>query len=322
METRNPQSITTDYSLDTSIVSTPQVSAVSWGAIFAGAAAAAALSLILLLLGAGLGFAAVSPWAYDGINATTFGVSTIIWITLTSLIASGIGGYIAGRLRTRWLATHSDEVYFRDTAHGFVAWAIATIATATLLTSVISSIVSGAAQAGATIAGGAAAASVTAATSSDVMQSDTDKSLPYFLDSLFRKNVTASNAATPENASTYTTPVDSTLENNSSASKAEVTQIFVSALANKTLPPADIAYASQILARRINITPQEAEIRIKDTYNLMQTKLQDAEIAARTAADKARKATAYGSLWLFISLLAGAFVASYAAIYGGRQRDL
>ena len=99
-------------------------SAVSWGAIMAGAAAAA-LSLILLILGTGLGLSSVSPWSHDGISATTFGVSTIVWLALTQLLASGMGGYLAGRLRTKWVETHTDEVYFRDTAHGFLAWAIA-----------------------------------------------------------------------------------------------------------------------------------------------------------------------------------------------------
>ena len=124
------------------------ISAVSWGAIVAGAAAAAALSLILLILGTGLGLSSVSPWAHDGVSATTFGVGTILWLTLTQLLASGMGGYIAGRLRTRWVALHSDEVYFRDTVHGFLAWAVASLATAALLTSVIGSIVGSGVQAG------------------------------------------------------------------------------------------------------------------------------------------------------------------------------
>ena len=100
-------------------------SAVSWGAILAGAAAAAALSLILLILGTGLGLSAMSPWAQAGATAATLGVSTIVWITLTQLLASGMGGYLAGRLRTKWVAVHTDEVFFRDTAHGFLAWAVA-----------------------------------------------------------------------------------------------------------------------------------------------------------------------------------------------------
>ena len=115
-------------------------SAVSWSAIFAGAAGAAALSLILLILGAGLGLSSVSPFSGQGVGAAAFGISTIVWLTLTQLIASGLGGYLAGRLRTRWLAAQPDEVYFRDTAHGFLAWAIASLATAALLTSVIGSI--------------------------------------------------------------------------------------------------------------------------------------------------------------------------------------
>src|SRR5450759_5842 len=79
-------------------------SAVSWGAVMAGAAAAAALSLILLILGIGLGLSSVSPWAHYGVSAATFGVSTILWVTFTQLVASGMGGYLAGRLRTKWVA--------------------------------------------------------------------------------------------------------------------------------------------------------------------------------------------------------------------------
>ena len=315
MEIRSTQNIPTDYNRDSS-VSPSHLSAVSWGAIFAGASAAAALSLILLLLGTGLGLSAVSPWSHDGIAATTFGWSTILWITLTSLAASGIGGYIAGRLRARWAATHTDEVYFRDTAHGFLAWAISTLATATLLTSVISSVISGATQAGATVASGAAAAAttsaaVTAAANVDNVKAETEKSLPYFLDFLFRQN------STPANGAPVTTPT----VNNGDA-KTEVARIYANAITTGKLPAQDVKYAGQLLSQQIGISQQDAENRVTDTFNLVQTKLRDAETAARAAADAARKATAYGSLWLFISLLAGAFIASFTAIYGGRQRDL
>ena len=112
--------------------------AVAWGAIFAGAAGAAALSLILLLLGIGLGFSVVSPWSGPSATAMTWG--TIIWTCVTSIAAFGLGGYIAGRLRTRWPDAQRDEVYFRDTAHGFLSWAVATLITAAALTSVIGSV--------------------------------------------------------------------------------------------------------------------------------------------------------------------------------------
>ena len=54
----------------------------------------------------------------------------------------------------------------------------------------------------------------------------------------------------------------------------------------------------------------------------METRLRGAgQAATRDAADKARKAATYAVLWMFISLLVGAFMASLTAIYGGRRRD-
>ena len=106
-------------------------SGVSWGAVFAGAAAAAALSLVLFSLGTGLGLASISPWSYN--SAAAIGISTILWISFTQLAASAAGGYMAGRLRTKWASLHTDEVYFRDTAHGLLAWAMATLLTAMLV---------------------------------------------------------------------------------------------------------------------------------------------------------------------------------------------
>lgn len=111
--------------------------AISWPAIFAGATTSAALSLILLVLGIGLGLSVVSPWSGTGPTTEAMSWSTIGWISFTAFAASGLGGYIAGRLRTRWPDTQQDEVYFRDTAHGFLAWAVATLLTAAVFTTVI-----------------------------------------------------------------------------------------------------------------------------------------------------------------------------------------
>jgi hypothetical protein len=129
-------------------------SAVSWGAIFAGAAAAASLSLILLMLGAGLGLTSVSPWESRGLDAGTVGIAAIAWLTFTQIVASGMGGYLSGRLRTKWVDTQRDEVYFRDTAHGFLTWAVAALISAALLTSTVGSIVGGSAKIAGTVAGG------------------------------------------------------------------------------------------------------------------------------------------------------------------------
>jgi hypothetical protein len=114
------------------------VSAVSWPAIFAGAMATAALSLALIALGTGIGFSAVSPWVGPGAVVTRVGRIAIIWLVLTQAIASSVGGFMAGRLRTRWVRVHTHEVFFRDTAHGFLAWSTSLVLTAGLLTSAAS----------------------------------------------------------------------------------------------------------------------------------------------------------------------------------------
>src|SRR5674476_408785 len=93
----------------------------------AGAIAAAAMTLVLLAFGAGMGFSAVSPWGNSGISASTFQISTALYLMVVALLASALGGYVAGRLRTRWVGVHTHEVFFRDTAHGFLAWALATV---------------------------------------------------------------------------------------------------------------------------------------------------------------------------------------------------
>ncbi len=134
------------------------VSAVSWAAVFAGAVIAAALSLALFAGGSGLGFLSVSPWSGEGVSAPAAGIGLIVWMLFTQIVAYGVGGYVAGRLRTKWADVHGDEVYFRDTAHGFLVWALSAVVSAALLGSAIATLASGAAKAGASIAAGAGAA--------------------------------------------------------------------------------------------------------------------------------------------------------------------
>src|ERR1700751_6166260 len=111
-------------------------SAVSWGAIAAGAVGAAALALLLVAFGAGLGLSAISPWSDSGVSASTFKTGTGIYLVCVALMSSAFGGYLAARLRTKWGGVHTHEVFFRDTAHGFIAWAFATLLSASALSSV------------------------------------------------------------------------------------------------------------------------------------------------------------------------------------------
>lgn len=303
------------------------MSAVSWSAIFAGATAAAALALILLLLGTGLGLSTVSPWSTSGIAATTFGLSAILWLTFTQVVAYGMGGYLAGRLRTRWLAVHSDEVYFRDTVHGFLTWAVASLATAALLTSVIGSIIGSGMQAAPLLASGISnVASINAPLIStpldNIQNTETINtgnavgSMSYFVSALFRKKMDTLTAVGPDEIRNLSN--DATSEVNVSA---EIATIFMNTIRRGELPANDVQYVGQLIVERTGLSQLEAEKRVMDTYANVQTKLRNAQITAKDTANTARKASAYAALWLFISLLMGAFVASWAATCGGRNRD-
>ena len=287
--------------------------AVSWGAVLAGASGAAALSLILLILGTGLGLSSISPWAQSGISSAALGVSSIAWITFTQIAASGLGGYLAGRLRTQWIGTDVDEVYFRDTAHGFLTWAVASLVTAALLTSTVGAIIGAGVKAGAAVAGSAAtvaASGAISATGGDAMSAELparNSVTAYFVDGLFRKDFAGASATAA------TAPV--------APPRAEVARIMLNGASGEPLPAADSKYLAQLVAQHTGLAQADAEKRVNDTYVALQTKLRDAETAAKDVADKARKATAYTALWLFISLLIGAFMASLAGTFGGRQRD-
>jgi hypothetical protein len=283
-------------------------SAISWAAIIAGAFAAAAMGLILIALGTGLGFAAVSPWSNSGASATTMTIAGAIWLLLMSAIASGIGGYLAGRLRTRWVDVHGDEVFFRDTAHGFLAWAVGTVITAAVLTSAAGALVGGTAKvaavgAGAAVAGAGAAGMASSAVAPGRAIEGADPNA-YYVDSLFRTD-----------KPTEAPDADDT------ATRAEVGRIFANGLRSGDIPPSDRLYLSQLVAARTGLSPEEADKRVNDVYSRARAVAADAEAKAREAADAARKAASYTSLWMFIALLVGAFAATFAATLGGRLRD-
>lgn len=272
---------------------------VSWGAVLAGAAAAAALSFILLILGVGLGLSSVSPWSF---NATAIGVSTIVWLAFMQLAASGIGGYMAGRLRVKWSSIHTDEVHFRDTAHGLLAWAVATLITVAVLAGGTRAVLSGAIDA----SSGVAAAVGPAAAAGAKAGEGSANPLDYFSDMLLRA---APAAGTGEAGSTV------------ADQRVEIGKIFATSLSTGSLAADDRAYLGQVVASRTGLTQAEAEARVDAVYARAAKAAADAKAKAQQAADTARKAGAHTALWMFVALLLGAFVASLAATFGGRQRD-
>ena len=272
---------------------------VSWGAVLAGAAAAAALSFILLILGVGLGLSSVSPWSF---NATAIGVSTIVWLAFMQLAASGIGGYMAGRLRVKWSSIHTDEVHFRDTAHGLLAWAVATLLTVALLAGGTRAVLSGAIDAGSGVAAAVGPAAVAGAKAGEGGANPLD----YFSDMLLRA---APAAGTGEAGGTV------------ADQRVEIGKIFATGLSTGSLAADDRAYLGQVVASRTGVTQAEAEARVDAVYARATKAAADAKAKAQQAADTARKAGAHTALWMFVALLLGAFVASLAATFGGRQRD-
>jgi hypothetical protein len=260
---------------------------------------ASAFSLALLALGAGLGLVSVSPWSSSNVSATTFGVLMAAW-----LFACGIGGYLAGRLRTRWVNIHTDETYFRDTAHGLLVWGLGAAVSASLLASTVSSVITGTAQAGAAAlqSVGTLAAGAMPQVANQVSAS-AGGSNAFFIDTLFR-----------------TDHPDAGDQANSSA---ETGRIFLRGLGAGELPSADKRYVAQLVAARTGLSQADAEKRVSDTFDQARAAEAQAADKAKAAADVARKTGVYVALWAVISLPIGAFSASYMATVGGSaHRDL
>ena len=277
-------------------------SAISWGPIIAGAFAASTLSFILMLLGSGLGLSMISPWAGSGASVTTFAISTAVWLVIVQWLSSGVGGYLAGRLRTKWVDVHTDEVFFRDTAHGFLAWALATLLVVGLLGSAVTSMLGSGVQAASTVVSGAAMGA-SAGASTTGSPATVDNATSYLVDSLFRPaDASKLAAANPES---------------DAAATAQATRILIASATAGEVSPDDKAYLSQLVAARTGLSEADAKTRV----DALLAKAQDAKTKAQQAADKARKASATFALLGALSLIIGAFIAGAAAALGGRQRD-
>ncbi|UVK46695.1 hypothetical protein BPNPMPFG_002393 [Mesorhizobium sp. AR07] len=275
--------------------------AVTWGPIIAGAFAACTLTFILMLLGSGLGLTMVSPWSGSGASVTTFAVSTAVWLIVVQWLSSGVGGYLAGRLRTKWAGIHTDEVYFRDTAHGFLAWALATLLVVGVLGSALSAAIGSGVQAVSTVASGAAMGASAGAAAN--VGGAADNATSYFVDSLFRPTDPAKLAAANPQSDTSAT--------------AQASRILIASAATGEVSADDKTYLSQLVAARTGLSEADAKARV----DAILAKVQDAKVKAKQAADTARKASATFALLGALSLIIGAFVASAAAALGGRQRD-
>lgn len=276
-------------------------SAVSWGAIIAGGVAAAALTLILLSFGAGVGFSSVSPWSAHTAPATGFHIATGLYFIVTAMLASSVGGYLAGRLRNAWGDVSPREVFFRDTAHGLLAWSLATLLGIGVLGS----------AAGALAGGAAAGVTRIEGQSSGLLDGYVDALLRADPASTSAGGGSAAGGAAGAPSAGASSAGASSAATDSPATHAETGRLLAAALqTGGDADGLDRTYLAQLVAVRANISQAQAEQRVA------------AIIArAKSAVDAARKAAAQLSLWLCASLLVGAFAASLAAIEGGGLRD-
>jgi hypothetical protein len=285
--------------------------AVSWGAVAAGGFANAALTLLLMAFGAGMGFSSVSPWANSGVSMTTFSIGTGIYFIVIAMLASTVGGYLAGRLRTRWTAVHTDEVFFRDTAHGFMSWACAIVVSAAVLGAAGSAIVSG-------------------ATAGLTQRSGNDGGpAAIYVDELFRPappanaaaSATTPPAATPASptaitpppaAAAPTPPAPATATTAiSPAQRAEVSRLLLHSFRGRSdMSAGDRMYLAQLVSTHTGLAQGDADKRVTQVLG-----------EAKSDLDKARSAAAKLALWFTAALFAGALAASLAAIEGGELRD-
>ena len=230
-------------------VEEPLVAGVSWAAVLAGAIASLALTLVLLSLGAGLGFSVVSPWFNSGVSATTFEIGTGLYFIVMAMISSALGGYLAGRLRNRWIGVQTTEVHFRDTAHGFLAWALASVLGAILLASPATSLITG-------------------MTSGAMQPAASSQSGPMdiYVDTLLRRDTPAAdNAANAGGAET----------------RRELARLLATDFRNGAEPSAtDRGYMAKVVAARTGLSQADADKRVNDTIAQIKTDLDKARKAA------------------------------------------
>jgi hypothetical protein len=261
-------------------------------------------------LGAVLGLASISPWSAHGLSASHFTVASTIWLIVTQWLSAATGGYLAGRLRQRWLATHTHEVFFRDTAHGLVTWAVATLVVAASLVSSTGAVMGGGARAVGSLAAaggqGLAAMRPTEMPGTAGPQGPTaDSSAAYNLDKLFRGNY-AGDAPDRSGHGPRGTDV-----------RGEVMHIAASSALSGAVSDEDQTYLANLVASETGVSKDEAQKRVDAFLD----SLKDASAQGKAAADEARKSAATAALYTALALLIGAFIASVAAAVGGHLRD-
>jgi hypothetical protein len=88
-------------------------------------------------------------------------------------------------------------------------------------------------------------------------------------------------------------------------------------MANGEVSTSDRSYLADLVAARTGVAKDEAQRRVDQAIAAEKA----AAAKAREAADKARKAAANLAIFMGLSMIVGAFIASVAASIGGQERD-
>lgn len=295
----------TRYNTDATAAAGRPEMAISWRAIFAGAIAATGISLVLMLLGTGLGLAFSGPDPNDSQTVFSFTNKVIIWLIVMQWIASGLGGYIAGRLRTKWTNIDSDETFFRDTTSGLVTWCVATLLTAAFIVTTTAATVS---------SGGRMALMATqmhkyrSQPENGGMPMRLAPFLDYQTDMLFRS---VPSQPLGEEAEVPVRPY-------AGDARREASAILMNSMKTGALSENDRNYLASLIAMHANISQEDAMNRV----NAAAQKVTGMKAEIKAMADKARRMSSTFSLLTALSMFLGAFIAAVTAVIGGRERDL
>ena len=253
----------------------------SWGLAIAGGVAATAVTFFLLSLGSGFGLLLVNPQTHDGPSLPAFMTGGAIYFLAAQTFGFAVGGHLAGRLLGPIVESHAQEEV-RAVAHGFIAWAVAVLATLTM----VALIGTAAATTGGTMAALYGASSA---------KSETTPSA-YIVDVLFRPAPNAAPAADPN-------------------ARAEAGRIVDPSIALGMQPaPADRARLVELMTSQAGIAPQDASARIDATQS-------DTKAKIDRAANYARKAASYAAIWLALALLLGVVVSIVSAVEARKEDD-
>jgi hypothetical protein len=285
-----------------------ETSYVEWGPILAGAIAASALSFLLLTFGSAIGLSLTSPWPNSGVRLWVVALAVGWWAIAVQIASFAAGGYLAGRMRSRW-AESIEESEFRDSAHGFMVWAVGVLFGGLLLAFTGGAALKTATQSAAMIVGGASSGAANGFSQSGPVD--------YAVDLLLRAEPTG--AGTPPSAAPRQTqpgPVAG-MQRDDQALRSEVGRIFAATIQNREFSGRDRNYLVRVIQARTGLPEAEAQSRVDAAVN----EARDLEIKAREQADKARRAAIIAGFIAAASLLISLVAACYFAGIGGRHRN-